>query len=118
MMSEKTPEQLRKEWVMTMLYGSGKNINELVENGCRVMVFGIEYEDFIKTLVTLKDEGYISIPPNVGNPCTLTTQGIFFMKKYTLLPLVKLTEQPGLLNTFINENKSRGNTDFLVTRSE
>ena len=46
-MPEKTQRELTKEWVMTMLYGSGQNINQLVENGCRVMVFGIEYEEFI-----------------------------------------------------------------------
>lgn len=109
-MPEKSTITLTREWIMVMLYQSPTSLSDLIAEGCRVMVFGHEYEDFLKIVQGLQSEGYIS---QTGGLNELQQKGVFYVKKHTLLPLIAITESPKLLTKFVDANKEKCDTEFL-----
>lgn len=112
-------KKLTREWVMVMLYKNPMTMDSLVMDGCDVMVYGWELPDFRDIIVDMTDEENPPLRLNTGNNAySLTTDGIFYIKKHALIPLIQITENAELLDTFVKENKNRCNTDFLLSLSK
>ena len=106
-------KKLSKEWVMVMIYNNPMSLDGLVKNGCRVMLFGWklpEFKNILKEMVI--NDLTIEKIRNVIE-YSLTTDGLFYIKKNTLLPLIQISEDPNLLTSFIRENKTKCDTEFL-----
>jgi len=114
-MSEQEKIRLTKEWVLTMLYNHPKTTDDLIEIGRRIMVFGWEFDEFEAILKTMEQDHTIYL--NNKNQYVLTTKGNFEIKKHTLLPLFALTEDPTLLQKFIDAYRDKCDTAFLRTLS-
>lgn len=105
---------LTKEWIMLMLYGSARSRQSLIADGCRVMVYGHDFEDLVKIFDILHAQGFIE-----GNSkeYRLSEKGTFYIKKNTLLPLITLAENRKTLNEFIQKYKEQCDTEFLTQLS-
>jgi len=111
-MSQEQKDRLTKEWIITMLYQSPKTLQNLLDEGCRVMIFGQNYDNIVKLLTELRE-----IPNDLveqsGESYMLTTRGSFEVKKHTILPLVKLTENRDMLEAFILANREKCDIEFI-----
>jgi len=101
---------LTREWIMLMLFGTEKSMDQLIAHGCKVMVFGHEYDEFTTIVQKLNAEAYIL---KVGGGYQLGQKGIFYVKKHITIPLETISEDPGRLNDFINKHKEQCDTNFL-----
>lgn len=110
-MSDEEKIRLTKEWVLTMLYETPKSFQELVEEGCRIMVFGWEYEQFSNIIIAMKNSDKTILEND--QKYRLNTKGIFEIKKHVLLPILKITEDPSLLHEFVTAHKEKCDTRFL-----
>jgi len=108
---------LTESWIMVMLYKTPMTLDELVINGCRVMVYGWKLEEFRDIINIMVTGGMLARNTTTGK-ISLTTDGIFFIKQNTLLPLIQVAEEPGLLTSFVEENKEKCDTKFLEELSE
>jgi len=112
-MEREEKSKLTKEWVMVMLYKNPMSLDDLVINGCRVMVYGWELPEFRDIVADMiGTDKTINGRVDAGN-LSLSTDGIFYIKKNTLLPLIQISEDAGLLTSFVEENKEKCDTKFL-----
>jgi len=115
-MNEKQHVKLTKDWIMTMLYDTPKSFDDLMINGCKVMVYGHDsYDDVEKITNSLLDEKKIR---KLEGKLNLTGRGIFDVKKYTIIPLLKLTENPKYFKAFIGANREKCDVAFLEQLAE
>ena len=110
-MEGKDKVTLTREWIMLMLLGTTKSLDELIAHGCKVMVFGHEYEEFLEIVNTLCAEGYVFESSNKSY--VLNQKGIFYVKKHIIIPLERLIEDQGRLDFFIGKYKDECDTEFL-----
>lgn len=111
-MSQEQKDRLTKEWIITMLYHSPKTFQDLLDEGCRVMIYGQDYDNIIKLLGELR-QGPTPFVTQSGVTYTLSTRGSFEVKKHTILPLAKLIENPDMLQAFILANREKCDIEFL-----
>lgn len=116
-MSQEQKDRLTKEWIITMLYQSPKTLQNLLDEGCRVMIFGQDYDNIVKLLTELQEIPNALVEQS-GVSYMLTTRGSFEVKKHTILPLVKLTENRDMLEAFILANREKCDIEFLESLSE
>ncbi len=109
--------ELTKEWFLTVLYDGSRDLAYLMENGCKVMIYGHdtyeEIENIIKELVT---ENKIRLDPSYktnNETYLLTGKGSFFVKKNTILPLLKIATDHKYKEAFIEANKEKCDINFL-----
>lgn len=111
-MSSKTINALTREWIMLMIFESPKTRGELIDHGCKVMVFGHEYDDFVKIIDAMDAENYLFRGITSGKH-ELTEKGKFYVKKHITIPLQGLTENPQRLQEFMVKYRDQCDTNFL-----
>jgi len=116
-MIQEQKDILTKQWFMVMLYQSPKSFDNLIENGCRVMVYGQTYENLKKLFDELQRSDTDMIKSSGGN-FALTSRGSFEVKRNTILPLIKLAEDPKMLDAFIKANRETCDIQFLESLAE
>jgi len=109
--------QLTREWILAMLYGKDQTSGDLIDIGCRVMVYGWEYDKFMEILQSMVQEGYI-YESHTTWQYSVTEKGRFTIRKHALLPLEQLIENPDLLKRFVEANKEKCDTQFLIELSK
>lgn len=111
-----SPEKLKelsKQWVLTMIYGESYiRIENLIESGCRVMVYGHQSYDDIENIIKELIDSEKIIMDN-DRRLKLTARGIFEVQKQTILPLLELTSNKKYLEAFVIANKEKCNIEFL-----
>ncbi|MDH3854248.1 MAG: hypothetical protein OES23_07320 [Nitrosopumilus sp.] len=116
MMNTDEHVDLTKQWIMTMLYDGPKTFEKLVENGCRVMVFGHNsFDEFKDIFDSLTRDKFID---SSSAGAKLTARGIFTVKKNTILPLLRLTENPKHFHAFVIANQEKCDITFLEILSD
>lgn len=109
-MESKDKVTLTREWIMLMLFESPKSMDDLIAHGCKVMVFGHEYDGFLEIVQRLNADGYIL---KAGAEYQLGQKAIFHIKKHVIIPLESIIEDPMHLNHFITKHKMECDTNFL-----
>ena len=109
-MEPKDKVALTREWIMLMLYGTPKSLDELLVHGCKIMVYGHEYDDFIEIVGGLITDKHVIHP---GENYALGQKGIFYVKKHVIIPFLDITDDPDKLESFIAIYRERCDTDFL-----
>ena len=105
-------KQLTKDWICTMLYTGPKDFQDLIKEGCKVMVYGWEYDEFVKIVSGMVTDSTIFLS---GSNYNLTTKGLYNVKKNTVVPLLNLTANSQYAQAFIQKNKE--NCDYLFLES-
>ena len=110
-MSNEQHVRLTKDWIMTMLFEQPRTFDDLMLHGCRVMVYGHSSYDVVDDITkSLIGENKIELRSDVLH---LTGRGIFDVRKNTMLPLLKLTENPEYFKAFVAANRERCDIEFL-----
>lgn len=105
---------LTKEWLLTMLFRNSCSFNDLVENGCRVMIYGHDTADDIKMILDeMIAEGLIRRNTGLDYLYLLTDNGNFQLRKNTIVPLQTLLEDSKHLDAFVAANKNMCDITFL-----
>jgi len=110
-MSVEEKKELTKDWIGLMLYTGPKTSDELINIGCKVMVYGWEYEEFNSILNEMVDDESI-IQYNSGK-YALETKGRFNVKKKSIVPLLQLLDNPEYTSSFIEKNRENCDYQFL-----
>jgi len=108
-MSNDDKKILTKNWISIMLYTGPKNSDELIRTGCKIMVFGWEYDDFIKIIGEMVTERIIS--KMTDGSFILNEKGLYNVKKNSIVPLLNLCDNSEYVSAFIEKNKE--NCDYL-----
>ena len=107
---------LTKDWLMTMIYDKPTTFDNLIQYGCKAMIYGHDtYEDILDIVKSLQDTGHIK---RIDGKLHLTARGIFSVKKNTLMPLEKLTDDPKYFTSFVAANRSKCDIKFLESLLE
>ncbi len=114
-MDGRSLNNMTREWIMIMLYNGPKSIDQLINRGCKTMVFGhSSYEDFQKIVETLQNTGFIDLDvskkPHVYS---LTTKSIFNIKKNTIIPLLALAENPDFYDAFVVASREKCDLEII-----
>jgi len=105
--------ELTKEWIMTMIFDYPKTFDDLMRDGCALMIYGHKnYEDVEGLSSELISENKIT-RNQANQKLELTGKGIFEVKKKTILPLQKLTENHKYFEAFVVANKEKCDIEFL-----
>jgi len=111
-MSSEQLVRLTKDWIMTMLWRQPRTFDDLMLHGCKVMVYGHSSYDVVDEITkSLIDEKKIEL--KVNDLLHLTGRGIFDVRKNTMLPLLKLTENPKYFEAFVEANREKCDIEFL-----
>ena len=91
-----------------MLYTQGKGMDFFVREGCKVMIYGWDFDEIKEILDEMVLDKTIEFN---GGIYTLPLKGIFNVKKSTIVPLLNLTENQAYVEAFLNKN--RENCDYI-----
>ena len=95
---------------MVMLYDQPQNLDSLTNIGCETMFFGWEWDELEDILQEMKTERLISYSAGKWH---LESKAKFYIKKKSLLPILKITENHDILEDFKTFAHDQCNTDFL-----
>jgi len=70
----------------------------------------LEYDDLVTILDSMRKDGMVTIDKETY---TLSLKGLFEVKKRTIVPLLKLTDNPEYVKAFIEKNKETCDSIFL-----
>ena len=102
---------LTQDWLMTMIYDKPTTFDNLIQYGCKAMIYGHDtYDDILNIVKSLQETGHIK---RIDGKLHLTGRGIFYVKKNTLMPLEKLTDDPKYFTSFVEANRSKCDIKFL-----
>lgn len=110
---------MTKEWFLTMLYTGSSSLNSLMDDGCKIMVYGHDTFDEIERIVNeLKDENKIEeiTETNYGvniKVLKLTAKGTFLVKRSTIIPLLKIANNKKYREAFVVANKEKCDIEFI-----
>lgn len=111
-MNKEKLDELTKEWILTLLYGKRRNLDYLIEYGCKIMIFGHNsYEDIEQIIQELVDEKKIAEYPH--SELELTSRGKFIVKKNTIIPLLTIATDKKFRDAFILANQEKCDIEFL-----
>ena len=99
-----------ESWVMLYLYREPKKLDNMVEYGCKSMVYGRSLNDLRDTLNTLIEKKFIEYSPNYDY-YSITTDGKWQIRNTVLLPLLTLT--PDSISLLIEELHHESDIRFL-----
>lgn len=108
--SGKSQRELTKDWITMMVYASEQTIESLIREGCKVMVFSWEYDEFHEILNEMQGEETLYVE---GVNFALTSKGLFNVKKNSIVPLLKLVENEEYTKKFIEKNKENCDYQFI-----
>ena len=99
-----------ESWVMLYLYLGPKELDNMVEYGCKSMVYGRSLNDLRGTLHTLTEKKFIEYNKHY-NHYSITTDGKWQIRNTVLLPLLTLT--PDSISLLIEELHHESDIRFL-----
>jgi len=105
-------KQLTKEWITIMLHQQNQSQSELIDIGCKVMVLGHEYEEFLSILDEMIDEKSIERNASIAS-FMLTDKGKFNLRKYIFLPFTTLLDDKSLRKEFVVYSKGKCDAFYL-----
>lgn len=107
----KSKTELTRDWVTMMVYMEDRSLEELIRQGCKVMVFGWEYDDFVKILSKMEEDEIIG-KDGLGT-YSLTSKGLFNVKRNTIVPVLKAVSNNEYMAEFSAKNKENCDFQFL-----
>ena len=99
-----------QKWILLTLYSKPRSIREIFSNGCKIMVYGREPDDFKKTLVNMVDKGLVVY--NLGaDHYEISEDGVFRVHKDIFLPYLDLDENT--INTLVSKLRKESDRIFI-----
>ena len=99
-----------ESWVMLYLYQGSKKLDNMVEYGCKSMVYGRSLNDLRNTLHNLTEKKFIEYSDSYDH-YSITTDGKWQIRNTVLLPLITLT--PDSVSLLIEELHHESDIRFL-----
>ena len=99
-----------QKWILLTLYSEPRSIREIFSNGCKIMVYGREPDDFKKTLVNMVDKGLVVYNPGADH-YEISEDGVFRVHKDIFLPYLDLDENT--INTLVSKLRKESDRIFI-----
>ena len=99
-----------QKWILLTLYNKPRSVKEIFANGCKIMVYGREPNDFKRTISNMTNKGltkYIS----QSKEYEISEDGVFKIHKDVFLPYLDLDENE--INTLISKLRKESDRQFI-----
>ena len=106
-----TPSETEiQNWVLLFLYNEGRSVDDMVEDGCKIMVFRRTLSDLEETLIDLENREQIT---ENGGIYEITLPGKFHIKSTALIPYLGLNRNN--LDIVLEKMRDECDERFLTT---
>ena len=78
-----------QNWMLLFLYNKARSLNDMVDDGCKIMVFRRTLSDLEETLIDLENKQQITENEGIYE---ITLPGKFHVKSTTLIPYLGLNK--------------------------
>ena len=99
-----------QKWILLTLYSGPRSIRGIFSNGCKIMVYGREPDDFKKTLFNMIDKGLVAHNSR-DNYYEISEDGVFRVHKDIFLPYLDLDENA--INTLVSKLRKESDRIFI-----
>ena len=105
-----TPSETEiQNWVLLFLYNKARSLNDMVEDGCKIMVFRRTLSDLEETLIDLENKQQIT---ENGGIYEITLPGKFHIKSTALIPYLGLNRNN--LDIVLEKMRNECDEEFLT----
>ena len=99
-----------QKWILLTIYSKPRSIKEIFSNGCKIMVYGREPNDFKRTISNMTNKGLVRYIPQ-SKEYEINEDGIFKIHKEVFLPYLDLDEDS--INTLISKLRRESDRRFI-----
>ena len=106
-----TPSEAEiQNWMLLFLYNKVRSLNDMVDDGCKIMVFRRSLSDLRNTLDILTNKNLISVKNGIYR---ITLEGKFHIKSTALIPYLGLNKNN--LDVVLEKLRDECDEEFLNT---